>query len=93
MNANEILINLVYYRNDGYCFYCDKRLSYQNYGIVGSRGAWEIDHFIPFSRNGADKISNFVPACIDCNSRKADLMPWEFNPYRFPYCERDPDKC
>ena len=93
MAVREILIKLVYERTDGYCYYCDKRLSILNYGKVGARGAWEIDHFIPFSRNGAHQLRNFVPACVPCNTMKADHMPWEIDPWRFPFGQRDPDKC
>lgn len=93
MTTNEILINLVYDSTNGYCYYCGKRLSFYNYGVVGARGAWEIDHFIPYSRNGAHQLRNFVPACVDCNTQKSDLMPWEFDPSRFPHGERAADNC
>lgn len=62
-----------------------------NYGIVGERGAWEIDHFIQYSRRGANNISNLVPACVSYNSFKSDLMPWEFDLYRFIYGEINPN--
>lgn len=91
MTKYEILVNLVYDRTEGYCYYCGKRLSFNNYGAVGARGAWEIDHFIPYSRNGAHQVTNFVPACVDCNTRKSDLMPWEFEPSRFPRGRRIAD--
>ena len=93
MTTNEILINLIYDSTNGYCYYCGKRLSFHNYGAVGARGAWEIDHFIPLSRNGAHQLWNFVPACVDCNTRKSDLMPWEFDPSRFAHGERTADRC
>lgn len=38
-------VNWVYDRTEGSCFYCRIRLSFRNYGIVGNKGAWEIDHF------------------------------------------------
>ena len=58
---------------------------------VGQRGAWELDHFIPFSRGGSDQLYNLVPACVDCNMQKSDLMPWEFDPGTFAAGNRDPD--
>jgi 5-methylcytosine-specific restriction endonuclease McrA len=93
MGFNDALINAVYDMTDGYCYYCGKRLSYHNYGRVGAKGAWEIDYFIPYSRNGAHQLRNFVPACVNCNTTKSDMMPWEFSPYEFPYGERSPDTC
>jgi 5-methylcytosine-specific restriction endonuclease McrA len=84
-------IEWVYYRTDAYCFYCDIKLSLKNCGKVGERGAWEIDHFIPLRSNGAHQPYNWVPVCIDCNTRKSDLLPWEFDPGRFRQGDRDPD--
>ncbi len=84
-------INWAHDRADGHCFYCGIRLSFKNYGIVGAHAAWEIDHFIPLSRGGPDQPYNWVPACVDCNTRKSDLFPWEFDPLRFEEDDRDPD--
>lgn len=84
-------VNWVHDRTDGYCFYCDKRLSFRNYGIVGGSGCWEIDHFIPIASSGAHQPYNWVPACVDCNTRKADSLPWDFDPGRFKPGDRDPE--
>jgi len=84
-------VEWVYYRTDGHCFYCGKGIVLDNRGAVGRRGAWELDHFIPFSRGWSDETYNLVPACIDCNTRKSDLMPWDFDPDRFAVGDRDPD--
>ena len=84
-------VEWVYARTDGRCFYCDEELVLDNRGKVGRRGAWELDHFIPFSRGGSDKLYNLVPACVDYNTRKSDLMPWEFDPDTFGKGDRDPD--
>lgn len=83
--------NWVYDRTNGKCFYCGKQLSRINYGKVGNKGAWEVEHFIPIRSNGAHQPYNWVAACIDCNTRKADLLPWEFDPQRFGQGERDPE--
>jgi 5-methylcytosine-specific restriction endonuclease McrA len=84
-------IKWVYDRTEGYCFYCGIRLSFKNYGSVGKRGAWEIDHFIPIASNGAHQPYNWVPACVSCNTEKSDLLPWEYDPERFTQGDRDPD--
>ena len=88
--TNEQL-NWVYDRTRGYCFYCGIRISFKNYGKVGERGAWEVDHFIPKASRGAHQPFNWVPACIDCNTRKTDLLPWHYDSNRFEKGIRDPD--
>jgi 5-methylcytosine-specific restriction endonuclease McrA len=60
----------VYEKNNGYCRYCDKKLSWINYGLIGARGAWEIDHSVPKALGGTDYFRNLWPACIDCNRDK-----------------------
>lgn len=65
MPHDDDTLNDVYDLTEGRCFYCDKALSFQNYGKVGEKGAWEVDHFIPFVSRGADQLYNWVPACID----------------------------
>jgi 5-methylcytosine-specific restriction endonuclease McrA len=87
--TNEDL-NDLYDMTEGCCFYCGMRLAFCNYGYVGTRGAWEADHFIPVSRRGSCGFYNLVPACVHCNTVKADLMPWEFDPDRFRRGDRDP---
>jgi 5-methylcytosine-specific restriction endonuclease McrA len=60
----------IYDKTDGYCAYCGKKLAFVNYGKVGSRGAWEVDHSNPKCRGGTGYFRNLVPACIDCNREK-----------------------
>lgn len=76
---DEDTINEVYDRNDGYCWHCGKKLAFSNYGVIGSRGAWEIDHSVPVSRGGTDRLNNLVPACIECNRSKQDLSSRQFS--------------
>lgn len=71
-------INRVYDRNGGYCWHCGRKLSFTNYGIVGAKSAWEIDHSRPLSRGGTDHLNNLVPSCVECNRSKQDLHSREF---------------
>ena len=70
MGFDNDAINYVYEKTGGYCNYCGKKLSFKNYGKVGIRGAWEIDHSRPKSKGGSDYLRNLVPACISCNRDK-----------------------
>jgi len=72
-------VNEVYDKNDGYCWHCGKKLSFQNYGKSGERGAWEIDHSIPLAQGGTDHLNNLVPSCIACNRSKQDLNSRQFS--------------
>lgn len=69
----------IFYRTDGECFYCGKKLCINNRGFSRGKSAWEADHFVPFSRGGADQPYNFVAACVACNRAKRNLWPWRFD--------------
>lgn len=71
-------LNDIYDKNGGYCWHCDKKLSFTNYGKPGEKGAWEVDHSIPRVRGGTHHFNNLVPACIECNRSKQDLTSREF---------------
>ncbi|WP_034520130.1 RNA-guided endonuclease IscB [Actinomadura rifamycini] len=51
------------------CVYCDAT------GVP-----LNIDHVVPRSRAGSDRVSNLVPACIPCNRAKGDLPVEHFAP-------------
>ena len=63
-------LNYIYDKTNGYCEYCGKKLAFKNYGKVGERGAWEVDHSNPKSRGGTNYLRNLFPACIECNRAK-----------------------
>lgn len=54
------------------CAYCDLRptIKYQS-GLL-------MEHMVPLSRGGDHTSANVVPACLSCNSRKANLTPMEW---------------
>ena len=60
----------IYDRTRGYCHLCSKKLAFTNYGKLGARAAWEIDHSNPRANGGTDRIYNLYAACISCNRSK-----------------------
>ncbi|OQY12606.1 MAG: HNH endonuclease [Desulfobacteraceae bacterium 4572_19] len=40
-----------------------------------------MDHIVPISRGGLSTKGNVTPACKDCNSRKRQLLPMEWDDY------------
>lgn len=49
------------------CVYCGR-----------GEAAFEIDHVVPRSRGGSDRVSNLVLSCPDCNRAKGDRTAAEF---------------
>ncbi len=66
---NEML-NVIFNKTDGRCHICRKNLAFSNYGDYSFRGAWHIDHSVPKSQGGSDRLTNLLPACIPCNLEK-----------------------
>lgn len=54
---------------DRVCAYCEQR--------VDARGGLNVDHVIPRSRGGTNRIENLVIACRECNEAKRDKTPDE----------------
>ena len=40
-----------------------------------------MDHVVPIVRGGTSGKGNVVPCCKECNSRKRDLLPLEWEEY------------
>lgn len=66
LTKGEKLIRKLVKRYGEQCFYC------------GRVSKLTVDHFVPRSKGGSDRMENLRPACVSCNQRKADLMPEEF---------------
>jgi hypothetical protein len=70
MRRDDDLRNAVYDRTAGYCHICEKKLAFKNYGVLGAKGAWEIDHSKARANGGSDHGNNLYAACIGCNRSK-----------------------
>ena len=64
------VLERVFDRTDGKCHICHRRVAWKNYGELGARGAWEVDHSVPRAWGGTDRLSNLLPAHIRCNRSK-----------------------
>ena len=71
-------LSYIYDKTGGYCYHCEKKLAFINYGLFGSKGVWEVDHSNPIARGGTDYLRNLVPSCISCNRSKQDLKSNEY---------------
>jgi 5-methylcytosine-specific restriction endonuclease McrA len=60
-------------RYNGLCAYC------------GVQPGTTLEHVIPRSRGGTDKIGNLLPACNQCNASKGALLLTEFKRWRGDY--------
>ena len=56
----------------GVCYYCEKEVPPREL---------TLDHLLPLARGGRSSKGNCVPACKDCNNRKRDLLPLEWDAY------------
>ncbi len=57
----------------GTCYYCGR--------AVAARDL-TMDHIVPIARGGRSTKGNLVPSCKDCNSKKKQLLPMEWEAYR-----------
>jgi len=56
----------------GLCHYCGR-------GFPAAE--LTLDHIVPLVRGGRSTRGNCVPACKECNTRKRDLLPTEWQDY------------
>lgn len=62
-------IQLMYKQQKGLCWWCGAELF----------GVFEVDHRLAVAKGGTDDIGNLCLSCHDCNSKKSDQTPGEFN--------------
>lgn len=60
---------MVWQRDKWRCRYCGEKL-------LGKAQA-TVDHVIPRSKGGSNRMANLVTACVPCNQAKADKLPGE----------------
>ena len=56
----------------GKCYYCLQRVSFQEL---------TMDHLVPLTRGGRSTRDNLVPSCKECNTRKKNMLPLEWEEY------------
>lgn len=56
----------------GTCYYCGGQVGFKNL---------TMDHIIPLSRGGRSTKDNLVPCCKQCNDRKKNALPVEWEEY------------
>ena len=56
----------------GVCHYCGRKTSPKDL---------TMDHIVPIARGGRSTKSNVAPACKECNNRKKQLLPMEWEEY------------
>lgn len=59
-------------RSTGVCHYCRQNFLPQDL---------TMDHIIPLARGGRSEKINLVPCCKDCNTKKRQLLPAEWDAY------------
>jgi hypothetical protein len=62
-------IQSLYQESNGRCWWCGK----------DTNGNYHIDHRVPLSKGGSDSVRNLCISCPDCNRKKNDRLPYEFN--------------
>lgn len=56
----------------GTCFYCGRKTL---------PNELTMDHIVSISRGGRSTKGNLVPACKECNNKKKQLLPMEWEAY------------
>lgn len=61
------------------CAHCGKPI----FAIEGIEHSMTVDHFIPLSKGGTNRMINLIPMCKECNKEKDDMIvnPEGYLPY------------
>ena len=59
-------------RSRGVCHYC---------GQTFPPKTLTMDHLVPIARGGKSTKGNVVPACKECNTKKKQMLPIEWDEY------------
>lgn len=59
-------------RSQGVCHYCQESFPPKE---------MTMDHIVPIARGGMSVKGNVVPCCKECNNRKKQLLPMEWDAY------------
>ncbi|MDA3917944.1 MAG: HNH endonuclease [Deltaproteobacteria bacterium] len=59
-------------RSSGICHYCENNFI---------PNELTMDHVIPLSRGGESQKFNLVPCCKECNTKKRQFLPFEWEEY------------
>lgn len=70
MKFSDEQLEKIFDKTCGECHICRKRLAYSNYGKVGRRGAWEVEHSNAQANGGTHNLNNLYAAHIRCNRSK-----------------------
>lgn len=70
MINNTETLKRIFRKTAGRCHLSGRRLCFKNYGKIGSRGAWEIDHSRSQNAGGSHHLNNLYPALIAANRSK-----------------------
>jgi 5-methylcytosine-specific restriction endonuclease McrA len=71
----------VYRIDGGTCVYCGFNYRLMNGVNMGACGSLSVDHLIPVSKGGSNKLSNLVTACSRCNNQKNDRQEDAFESF------------
>lgn len=63
-------LNRIFGKTNGRCHICRSQLNFGNYGKLGVRRAWEVEHSVARANGGTDHLNNLYPACVFCNRSK-----------------------